>query len=56
MKRIKVTIHWKSGLGPARYYFDTWDRCFVWLRNYWCLYHEAIAKVTVKRKGIESET
>ena len=55
MKRIRVTIHYKSELPPARYYFNDWDRCFMWLRYYLSLYGEDIAKVTVKRKGVENE-
>jgi hypothetical protein len=55
MRRIRVTIYYKSGLAPARYVFDTWQRCFTWLHTYMNLYREDIAKVTVKRKGIENE-
>lgn len=55
MKRIRVTIYWKTGLKPARYVFDTWNRCFTWLHTYLSLYCEDIAKVTVKRKGLTDD-
>lgn len=52
---IRVKIHWKSGIVSSVYKFDTWCEFFSWVDTCESLFHEDIAKITVKRKVVENE-